>query len=242
METETSVRSQRSYEKLKISHYYLFFNRSTKFTEDRAVLEQIITKNILSGEEPLAGWSKNEGERKTTYQDSESDPRFFAKLKWLDKVTFRYFKEKNDENIKSGQGGQGLGRLGRLNGVINELSMARTISETVADDETQEYVRRYGFKGIEFVEPLAAIIDQETGNKILVYLFADGKSGLAYTQGKGGTDEFLNGLREIFRSKNINPVDFKSSQLIVSEINGVRSLYLIDTELFTKVGPSDIDE
>ncbi len=118
-----------------------------------------------------------------------------------------------------------------LTGVMNEITISRQIKNLVAKPEFQKLAESYGFAGIEFIEPIAAMI-YKSGAKYLIYKNIQGKGKSIIMDIK--LDFLSLKLRKLFMDNGIHPHDLRKDQLMVTKENGKKHLWLIDVEAYTE--------
>lgn len=176
-------------------------------------------------------------EHKLIYRDSESNPRYIAKVRRHASIQFKDNEEYNysDPHEKS--------FLLSENSLLNEIRLAPKIKELLQSEQVQALVRRYGFDDISFIEPMFGLIERSTGKKIMFYQWQEGYGHRENLDddlydpdhpleqlGEGDTD-FGRDLRKFFKKHKIDTFDLDTHQLIANiDEKGKKHLYLHDID------------
>lgn len=116
-----------------------------------------------------------------------------------------------------------------FNSVVNELSLAPRIKRLMQSREAQEAAVANGFKGVNYVEPIAAFIDKRTKQKGTVYERVDSPGASELAHPGTGRETVAYRLKGLLINFGVRPVDFKSEHLLVDAENWLR---LVDAEAF----------
>ena len=124
-----------------------------------------------------------------------------------------------------------------LNSVLNEVSLAPKIKRLMKSAEAQEIVKNYGFAGIDYIEPIIAFIDKNSGQKGAVYEYVNAidahkyldKSVNEFAFSANDWDAVTTDIRKFIAEYGIRPIDLRPKDMLIDVYSG---LHLIDAEAF----------
>ncbi len=119
-------------------------------------------------------------------------------------------------------------------GVLNEVILSPKIRQLISSVEFQDLAKQFGFARMEFVEPIVAAADRTYRLKYLVYKNIKEIQISNSIWERFKLKSFANKLRNLFLKHGIIPHDLRKAQLLISEKDGKRQLYLVDIEAYTE--------
>ncbi len=138
----------------------------------------------------------------------------------------------------------GPSSVNAFNSVFNELTLAPLVRRVLEEEPVQTAVKSAGFQKLEFIEPIIAVLDRATGDKIVVYEYAPGEPRITkiIRSTTDGTVErgqalersltMVRFLREQLKSAGIQPSDLNDRQLLDDSSGTLR---LIDIEGYHRI-------
>jgi hypothetical protein len=178
------------------------------------------------------------------FVDDLNHPTFLAKV--------RKYAIPDRVRIAKMDAGKELSSLGTrtayaFDSLLNEFALAPQVTETLKIHRAKEIAEKFGFVGIQFIEPLVGLIERSNGRKIMFYDYVDGDTTdysssdaslnrLKQLARKDQGDPLIRELVNLFKQNGIFPTDIGTQQLISSPLNesDESMLYLIDIEGFIR--------
>ncbi|MFA7244641.1 MAG: hypothetical protein WC070_00495 [Candidatus Magasanikbacteria bacterium] len=138
--------------------------------------------------------------------------------------------------------------------VLNEILLSKRIKEIIASDDAQKIVRKWGFEGLRFVDPIAGVVARD-GRKFLVYknikskevyeFETEGSFDLNYglpTEVRDDIESKLRNLysitaelKKVFFDNGIHANDIRDNQFMLTKQGDKYFLNLIDVEAYRKI-------
>ncbi|HSX43416.1 MAG TPA: hypothetical protein VLF59_05010 [Candidatus Saccharimonadales bacterium] len=195
----------------------------------REVLQQINTATLGDGWVPVRHPDARYDNR--AYFRTTAEPRLFFKV--------TYPPTDNDDvyEVEPGQG-------------VSELYRTPIVRATINSQSAQQAAMARGYSGITYVEPLASLIDRQSGAEITVYPWQDGRKVPSPVDAAGNqiplrenTDpynlEYLRyTLQALLALRGVAGNDIHSGQFIIAADGERDHLYFIDAEDFDEI-PGD---
>ncbi len=202
-------------------------------------LKLIVTKDLSdnSGEKPLKGWRQGDDYRIRV--DSRVTPRFAIKEKWIRPKSYDFGASERELRATGKESDLEVRKMLYASAsVMNEMTLAKDIRSIVSSEEIQTVFMRSGVQAIDYIEPLMGIIDKNTGDKFIIYKFANGDKLVDSFLTDADRNKIVRATRRlevVISDKNIIPHDLQTRQfLIEKDENGGVLLHLVDIDLFTR--------
>lgn len=167
-----------------------------------------------------------EPEESRYYIDSERDPKFFLKVRRFS-TNYEFWKSFLTPDISDKASKRAFQAS---NSLMNEIYMSSLINQAISEDpRVLDIVQRFGFSGIDLVDPIIGQIDKDSHEKLMVYRFAGG-----IVPEKTGDRQLIDSLSRrlelILASRGIVTEDLVGSQFLIEESEEGRRLHLVDIE------------
>jgi hypothetical protein len=184
-------------------------------------------------------------------EDEGDGPTVFLKIRG-DNATLRDSIDRLSNQVEPEHLQAHINRIRRTMGVSHEMRFVPEVRAALQDEAAQEIARAADFASVQFVEPLASVIDAETGQKATVYPWQPGHSVAVRQEEmwdredipKSWTQEItrLEGVCERLKAhmegRGIKATDLRPGNVIISEEDDGTHIHVIDAESYTRVVPS----
>jgi len=154
-----------------------------------------------------------EEQRKSFIFDSNGK-KYFVKQKWYD---VRQQNEIPSEKIKI--------KDNTFGSILNEFNLTPEVEKVLSDQSLKEKVKAMGFDEVKLIPVLAGVVRRSTGQKFLIYDFAE--------LGEFQNSDLEKLLVESFRKQGIEPDDLEHN--LRCDANNKRLIYLLDIEGYKRV-------
>lgn len=111
-------------------------------------------------------------------------------------------------------------------GILNEMILSKKIKDLVASDAFQDVAKKHGFAGVTSSEPIAAMVERNSGEKYLIYKYVAGINPQYISS------DLVQNFRALFKSNGIEPHDLREAQFMVMGEGNKGTLVLLDTEAY----------
>lgn len=193
------------------------------------VLKALVLDQIRDGKDPLASWRPLHQEnvrrqKENVFVDSLASPQFVGKRKQMTKDHYDFkavLKMPGDEIEKR--------VIYAMNSVTNEIRISPLVEMIVSDEKLQSEIRRMGYQGLKFIQPLLAMINNETAEKHIFYQYVD---GIPLSRDNKNTDHIVQAIRDQLWAGGVMPNDLRETEILCDDKE--RMLYLVDIEAYLK--------
>ncbi len=179
-------------------------------------------------------------------------PLAFAQISFSEDEEGKFFAKTKDKTVMKQQINFALGRSNMdpvdvnfredfdkqarfaYSSILNEIILSPKIKRLVASDDFQKLAKKYGFSGMDFIEPVAGVIEKYY--KYLIYRNLKGTENPATLSvwRRFKIENFTNQLRKLFLANGIKPNDLRSQQFMATKKGDEYFLHLIDIEAYTE--------
>ncbi len=238
------MESENNRTKIEILHFGKFdllVNRlqSSISEKELEALKNTVAEDLKDSQNGNLLISWKQGEDYRVRVDDRASPSFVIKQKWIRPENYDFGKEEELENSSLSSDLEFRKMIYASASIMNEMSLATSIRKIVGSKEVQEIFRNSGVTSIDYIEPLIGIINKETGEKNIIYKYAEGislkKHLLKNPDLLKRMFSTIRRLEVIITDKNIIPHDLQSNQFLAEiDADGRMALHLLDIDLFTK--------
>ncbi len=216
------------------SRYDLVLNRSAARQDLVQDLAVRLTDGVPNDWSPFKIHVSPSAVGKIHYIDNVDNPHFFLKTRY----NLRRFFEHGRSNAHFGE--KMIRVMNASASVVNEISISPRIKEVLGSQEALRLALQHGFERMEFIEPLVAMVDRQTGEKASVYEFIDGVSRPRniYADLRDQDeialweklDSLMGSIGSLLERGEIAVNDLRSEQCIISRDK--KTVYLLDAEQY----------
>ena len=213
----------KSYKIEHFSEFDVILNLDYPVGEDRAIVSALLR------EEPLLQFLS----RLREIEDEENNSRFHIKHKHDSSEMVDFILGHTEDDPLTSAVAKQVDTKARyaLAGVLSEIILSKRIKNIIASKAVQELVKRWGFSGLSFAEPIMAIIHKKTHKKYLIYKNIKGTFATFHVMA------IIPELKKIFKNNKIVSNDLNVDQFLMTQGGDSPHLTLIDTEAYTEATP-----
>lgn len=210
-------------------------HRQTDVSEkDLEELKQniVLGHTDIQNKDILHYWTMVTDGNKIGFLNSENNPKYFAKKKW---ITPDHDLFKSVVNMDRGELGSKFDirktDIQLTDSILSEMSLCGEINSLVEKGEAQEIFLPLGINQLKFVQPLVGIIDRHKKEKYVIYRYVDGTPWYnSWSDQISERDKIssVRNLKSFFNKNGLVCEDLEVKQLLFDE--ETKDLFLIDTE------------